>query len=296
MHQNRFVLPDKSFWKALDHEQQKVLSSRYTILFPPILFTEIAKNGLSPCNPSLVDLELENLIVVPHWSEEAKKDLLTEESDKPIFFGRASTMESILESPEQELLEFKEASDEYIEMQIEIEEFYRNLSSIIDSDEEWVNEAYNADSLESANQLAARLFDHDPSDHYAAHEIVQRLCGLFDSILTENERTQIFNRFLEEGMPSIRRFAPYTLGAVVWNYTIQLLLRENSENAAPIGVLRDAEYLLYMYYKNISFVSGDKWHRKFVNEVPLFEGIRENFLFVDLTTKATIQEGFLKLL
>ena len=293
MHENQFVLPDKSFWITLNHEQREALVSKYTILCPPILFTEIARHGLSPCNAYF---NLKNIIVVPHWSEEAKMDLLTEESAKPVFFGRASTMESILESPEQELLEFKEASDEYIEMQIEIEEFYRNLSSIIDSDEEWVNEAYNADSLESANQLAARLFDHDPSDHYAAHEILQRLCGLFDSILTENERTQIFNRFLEEGMPPVRRFAPYTLGAVVWNYTIQLLLRENSENAAPIDVLRDAEYLLYMYYKNISFISGDKWHRKFVNEVPLFEGIRGNFLFVDLTTKATIQEGFSKLM
>ena len=82
----------------------------------------------------------------------------------------------------------------------------------------------------------------------------------------------------------------------MWNYTIQLYLRENPENAAPKDALRDAEYLHYTFYKDIAFVSGDKWHRKFVDEVPLFEGVRENFIFVDLTTKTTIQEGFSKLL
>ncbi|MXW53487.1 MAG: hypothetical protein F4Z66_05790 [Gammaproteobacteria bacterium] len=47
--------------------------------------------------------------------------------------------------------------------------------------------------------------------------------------------------------------------------------------------------MLYTYYKGITFVSGDKWHKKFVNEVPFFEGVLENFVFVDLTTKTTIQ-------
>ena len=49
-------------------------------------------------------------------------------------------------------------------------------------------------------------------------------------------------------------------------------------------------------FKDIAFVSGDKWHRKFVDEVPLFEKVRGNFMFVDLTTKTTIQGGFSKLL
>ena len=82
----------------------------------------------------------------------------------------------------------------------------------------------------------------------------------------------------------------------IWTFTINLYLRENTENAAPKNVLRDAEYLLYTFFKVVTFVSSDKWHRKFVNEVPLFEGVREQFIFVDNTTKATIQEGFSKLL
>ena len=338
---------------ATTREQREDLSSQYTILCPPILFTEFARHGLSPCNPWL---NLENIIVTPHWLDEVKRDLLTEESAKSGHFRSAGTMKSILESPKQELLEFKKVSDENIEMLKKSEEFYRNLDSIITplkagllglienvedlSEKEWINrlkevmrshqryypeierilkqietegfrqenkerlrasietfyDTYNADSLENANQIATRIFNHNPRDLWAAHDKLQRLCMVFRSMLTQDERNQIFDRFLKEGMPTISRFAPYALGAAIWNYTIQLYLRENPENAAPNNVLRDAVYLLYTAYEDINFVSGDKWHKKFVDEVPLFEGVRENFIFVDLTSKATINEGLSRVL
>ena len=351
--QNKFLLPDKSFWMALDPGQRKVLNSNYTILCPPILFTEIARHGLTPRNPWL---NLENIIVVPHWSEYVKTDLLIEESSKPMPFGRATAMKSILESSEQELLEFKEASGENIEMLKEIEAYFKSLGSITiplkeemlslvkneDNlpEEEWVNklrediranqtyrpeiertlnkieaeglqsegkeilqtfieryyDTYTVDSLENANLYATRLLNHDPFNRNAAHETLQGLCTVYGPLITQEERTQIFNRFLKESMPPISRFAPYALGTAIWTFTINLYLRENTENAAPKNVLRDSEYLFYTFFKVVTFVSADKWHRKFVNEVPLFEKIRENFLFVDNRTKATIQEGFAKLL
>ena len=351
--QINFLLPDKSFWMAITREQRETLSSKYTILCPPILFTEIARHGLNSRNPWL---NLENIIVIPHWLELAKVDLLTEESAKPSHFWSAGTMTSILESPEQELSEFEEVSGENIDALIKSEEFYRNLDPIINllkaewlslvknaenfSEEKRINrlkelvkpfqtydpeadrilkkietegstqegkehlqaaieiafDTYNVDSLGNANQIAARTYNHDSSDWCAAHDRLQRLCTVFGFILTPEEHTQIFNRFLNEGMPPIRRFAPYALGVAIWNYTIQLYLRENPENAAPKGVLRDAAYLLYTTYKDITFVSGDKDHKKFVDEVPLFKEVRENFTFVDPGTKATIREGFSKLL
>ena len=352
-HQNEFLLPDKSFWQALNPGQRKALVSKYTILCPPILFTEIARHGLNRGNPYL---DLENIMVIPHWSEHAKIDLLTEESAKPMFFRGATSMKSILESPEQELFAFKEVSGENIEMLKDSEAFYKKLHSIIKpltegmlnllkntdnlSNEEWVDglkevtkefqgyypeierilykietggfsqdvikilqesiealfDTYNADTLENAYQIAARMFDHEPIDWSAAPEKLQRLCWAFRSILTQEERTQTFNRFFKEGMPPISRFAPYALGTAIWNLTIQFYLRENPDDTTPPNVLRDAQYLHYMAYKDVTFVSGDKWHKIFVGEVPLFEGIRENFIFVALTTKATIQEGLSKLL
>ena len=352
-HQNKFLLPDKSFWQALNREQREALISKYTILCPTILFTEIARHGLSPRNPWL---NLENIIDLPHWLEYAKMDLLTDESSQFMLLGSASTMKSICESSEEERLALEKTSSENIEMLKESEEYIKSLVSIINplkekllglvnnpedlSDEEWVDrlkqvtrefqayypkikhtlkkidaedfpheriksvkeslealcDTYRTDTLANAYQVAEGLLGHDPSDRTAAHEILQRLCMLSRSILTQEERTQIFNRFLKEGMPPIRKFAPYALGAMIWNLTIQLYLRENPQNAAPNDVLRDAQYLLYTSSEGITFVSGDKWHRKVINEVPLFEKIRENFIFVNLMTKETIQEGFSKLL
>lgn len=185
---------------------------------------------------------------------------------------------------------------EHILKKIETEGFPQEDKAHLRASIKTLFDTYNADTLENACQIATRTFNHDPSDLNAAHDKLQRLCTVFGPMLTSEERTQIFNRFLKEGMPPISRFAPYALGAAIWNYTIQLYLRENPENAAPRNVLRDAVYLLYTGYKEITFASGDKWHKKFINEVPLFEGCRESFTFVDLTTKATIKEGLSKIL
>ena len=352
-YQDKFLLPDKSFWMALDREQRKALVSKYTILCPPILFTEIARHGLSQRNPWL---NLENIFTVPRWSERAKIELITGKSTEPIPFTGANAMKSICESSEEERLALEETASKTIDTLIDSENYIKNLVPIIDpwkekilslvkntdnlSEKEWVDRLkevsrefqpyypkightlervdigdcsrewiksvkaslealcnrFETDSLANAYQVATNLFDHDRNDRGAALKILQRLCFLFRSMLTHNEHTQVFNRFVKEHMPPISKFSPYALGAMVWRLTIHLYLRENPENAAPIGALRDAQYLLYTCYANVSFVSSDKWHRKFMNEVPLFKGGCENFTFVDNTTKATIQEGFSKLL
>ena len=244
--QSNYLLPDKSFWIALNREQREALVSRYTILCPPILFTEVARHGLNRHNPLL---NLENIFWIPHWLEYAKMDLLTEESAKPLRIASANAMKSVRECTEQELLEYKKASSEAIEMLQEIEEYFRNLDSIINplkegllglfentdnlSEKEWVNrlkeilkenqmyhpeiernlkkvetegfpqktkelfqtsiktliDTYKADSLKNANQVAASLLNHDSSDPSAAHDKLQRLCRVFDSILTQGSLT-----------------------------------------------------------------------------------------------------------
>ena len=166
--QNKFLLPDKSFWMALDREQRKVLSSNYTILCPPILFTEIARHGLTPRNPWL---NLENIIVVPHWSEYVKTDLLIEESSKPIPLGSTTTMKLIRESSEQELLAFKEASSENIEMLKESEAYFKSLDSIINPlKKEMLSLVKNKDDL-SKEEWVNRLRDVVRADHKYYPEI-----------------------------------------------------------------------------------------------------------------------------
>ncbi|MDE0316544.1 MAG: hypothetical protein OXM61_16785, partial [Candidatus Poribacteria bacterium] len=165
-HQINFLLPDKSFWKATDREQREALSSKYTILCPPILFTEFARHGLSPRNPWL---NLENIIVIPHWLELVKIDLLIEESAKPTHFWSKGTMKSILERSEQELSEFKEVSGKNIDALIKSEEFYRNLAPMINLlKEEWLGLVENTENpseekqINSLKELVKLLQTYDP--------------------------------------------------------------------------------------------------------------------------------------
>ena len=334
--QNKFLLPDKSIWRALTREQREVLSSKYTILCPIILLAEIAKDGVNMINALL---SLDNIIAISHWSEHAKIDLLTEASSKPLFFGTPSGGKPIRECSEQELSALIELSDGIIETLIESENSLKKyLDSAIDPwkeellgmvnnienlpDEElldWLKEfmrgyqayspeiahifkridthgfpqrmrkrliavveriygRFKADTLNNTYQLVTTLLNRDPINRSNALDKLQWLCGLFSP--TQEEHTQIINRFLKERMPPIRSFAPYALGVAAWLLTIHLYLRENPENAAPVGVYRDAQYLLYTFYKNVTFVSADTWHKKFINEVPLFANIRENFIFI----------------
>ena len=83
-HQNKSVLLDKSLWRALDREQLQALSSKYTILCPIILFTEIVRHKEDKFNKFNTLLNLENIFLISHWSELVKMDLLTDESSKPI--------------------------------------------------------------------------------------------------------------------------------------------------------------------------------------------------------------------
>ncbi len=351
--QDKFLLPDKSFWQALNSKQREVLISKYTILCPPILLTEIAKGEFGKFNAML---NMKNIFAVPIWSERAKKELITGISFEPIPFTNDSATKSIFDRSKQDISALKESASKFIDALKDREDNIQNLSSIVGpqkekllslinntdnlSKEEWLNklkeigreyqphypemeqtlnkidvnnfsheqvtsvkaslkalcESFETDSLVNSYQVATNLLHHEPGDQSRAYEILQRLCTLLSPILTQEERTQIFNRFLKENMPSISKFAPYTLGAMAWRLTIHLFLRENPKDSAPRGgALKDAEYMLYTCYANIYFVSSDKWHRKFMNEIPLFKGGLQNFTFVDNTTKETIQEGVSKL-
>ena len=128
-HQNEFLLPDKSFWQALNRRQREALSSKYTILCPPILLAEIARHKENKFNALL---NLENIFTVPSWSRRAKIELLTGKSSEPIPFICDTATQSIFDSSEQELSALKESADKCIQALIDNEKNIKNRVSIID--------------------------------------------------------------------------------------------------------------------------------------------------------------------
>ena len=124
--------------------------------------------------------------------------------------------------------------------------------------------------------------------------ILDFLCKSDVIPLSADEREEIFNRFRREGKPHINKFAPYARVAMQLYLTIFLYLVENKDNSSPKEVLRDFEYLYYATDANVIFISGDDWHRKYIEEIPMLINIQNNFRFLPHREKD--EQGFKKVL
>ena len=99
--------------------------------------------------------------------------------------------------------------------------------------------------------------------------------------VTDDERTQIVRRYENEGKPDIFQFAPYAATTFKLFMTMYLFLIENKRNSTPREVLRDYEYLYYALDENVNFVSADKGQKRFIEEIPTLEQVRDRFTYVD---------------
>lgn len=73
MNTRKLLLLDKSALRMLNPDLRAQLDSKHTILYPPILFAEIAKDGLD--EPKAL-FDFNNTVNVIHWAQRAKIDLL----------------------------------------------------------------------------------------------------------------------------------------------------------------------------------------------------------------------------
>lgn len=119
---------------------------------------------------------------------------------------------------------------------------------------------------------------------FDSSDLLDFLCKVIR--VNDDERTKIFSRFISENQPPINRFAPFALTTTQLYLTMFLYLTENRENSSPQGVLRDFEYLYYALDDNVTFVSTDRWHEKFIEEVPLLENVRKRFRFITHKNKS----------
>lgn len=136
-------------------------------------------------------------------------------------------------------------------------------------------ERSTVDSLEKAYEWMRRSFDWENPE-----SVLHSLCKFHIIPVTNDERIRIFNRFTNENQPPISRFAPYALTTTQLYLTMFLYLIENRENSSPQGVMRDFEYLYYVLDNNVTFVAADKWHEKFIEEIPLLENVHKRFRFI----------------
>ena len=139
---------------------------------------------------------------------------------------------------------------------------------------------HTVDSLGKAYEVVNSLEEVEQRIYGDPKSLLYNLCNGYIVPIDADERTEIFNRFKNEGEPLLNRFAPYALLTTKLYLTIFLYLVENKENSSPQGALRDFEYLYYAINANVTFVSSDKWHKKCIEEIPLLEGVRSQFKFL----------------
>ena len=143
-------------------------------------------------------------------------------------------------------------------------------------------EKHTVDSLGKAYEVVNSLEEVEQRIYGDSKplSLLYNLCNGYIIPIDADERTEIFNRFKNEGKPPLSRFAPYALLTTKLYLTIFLYLVENKENSSPRGALRDFEYLYYAINANVIFISSDMWHKKCIEEIPLLEGVRERFKFL----------------
>ena len=333
-----YLLWDKSALTSLNEDQRKVLDSKHTMLYPPILFAEIARHGLDTPNALF---NFKNTIDVTYWMQRAKMDLLVGESSGHYNIGKKIPVTTVYEHPVADLKDLeKQAKGVVREMEVKEEilkkhfslirnnpsrlielaidhreipdekilrEFNRavrqsqavrqfgqnyppiasaaligggreNVSYIrelLDSYQGGCDMFYSVNTLERAQRWVEQVIYTD------AESILDFLCNKGTVIpLSVEERSEIFNRFRKEGKPHINEFAPYAKVATHLYLTIFLYLVELEANPPPQGALRDFEYLYYATDANVIFISGDDWHKKCIEEIPLLKNIQDNFKFL----------------
>lgn len=345
MNTRKFLLWDKSALMYLNEEERKQLDAKHTMLYPPILLAEIAKQGLD--KPKVL-FNFKNTVNVYHWVQRAKIDLIKGVPSGHYNVGTKIPTTVISEYPKEERKDLEEQAKALMkDMEAETATLKKHFSILRKNTSTFCELAMNHENvpddklLRKVNQTL-RQSGQNPSPNEAAsliaggrksiakvretfdnnrehfemlfrvntlekaarwieqviytdtESILDFLCKADVIPLSADEREEIFNRFRREGKPHINKFAPYARVTSQLYLTIFLYLVENKDNSSPKEVLRDFEYLYYATDANVIFISGDNWHRKYIEEIPMLINIQKNFRFLPHRKKD--EQGFKKVL
>ena len=138
---------------------------------------------------------------------------------------------------------------------------------------------------------AAELVEEEFFQRLHPLELISKISDIKIISVTDSELQQIINRYRNENPPNLDVFAPYAAKAIRLYLTLDIFLMANSQNTLTREVLRDYDYLYYVLHDNVTFVSADKAHRKFIDEIPVLNSVRQRFMFFDQRSEETMKEG-----
>lgn len=153
---------------------------------------------------------------------------------------------------------------------------------------------------EAANKIntltkTAELVEEEFFQRLHPLDLISKLSDIKIISITENELQKIIERYRNENPPNLDVFAPYAAKAIRLYLTLDIFLMANSQNTFSKEVLRDYDYLYYVLCDNVTFVSADKAHRKFIDEIPVLNSVRQRFIYFDKRSEETMKEVLKKL-
>lgn len=119
---------DKSTLLRLNPEQRKVLDSKHTILYPPILFAESAQHGLD--QPSAL-FYFKNTVNVLHWAQRAKLDLLEGMPSRRYKIGAKISTMSVFEEPKEKREEIEKKASDFVNKMDALEKELKKHVSVL---------------------------------------------------------------------------------------------------------------------------------------------------------------------
>ncbi len=126
MNTRKFLLLDKSALMYLNEDLRTQLDSKHTMLYPPILFAEIAQHGL---DKPIGWFNFKNTVNVIHWRQRAKIDLIEGVPSGHYNIGAKIPTTSIYENSEAERKELEEQAKSIVrDMETEEETLKKHFS------------------------------------------------------------------------------------------------------------------------------------------------------------------------
>ena len=107
-------------------------------------------------------------------------------------------------------------------------------------------------------------------------------CRYFQT--TEEEKTQIFNRWNENYKHPLKDFAPYAYYILVLEMTIGLHITKSKGNHKR-EIMRDLGYLYYANFDNVTFHTCDRKLKDTIQKIPFLKHIQEKMVYFNNDAK-----------
>ena len=282
------LLLDKSTLQSLSYDEAWCVQRHYWLVYAPILFIEVLgdlkKVATDPNRAKRIVASIAGKIqptdscFTAHYKMLLTANLLGNEVEmegRPIKLGGTPITDArgqraifFDQEPEHEALRRWRAG-EFSEAEEVLSNRWRQSTREIDLDS-WARGQKTLPKLKSLSELRECALEICNSPE---HQLENLRFLIAEARIPQNETTQIYDLWLNRGMPRLREYAPYAYYCLSVYMSFYLGLANKLIGTRSTNRV-DLEYVLYLPFCKV-FLSNDKFHIQFA---PLFLNDEQDFI------------------